>query len=354
MTRTISVAMATYNGARYLPEQLDSLAAQTCRPLELVVSDDGSTDATMEIVEAFAERAPFPVQLERNRRRLGFSDNFLCAAQRCRGEWIAFCDQDDVWLPHRLADATQAIGTGDEDLMMVVQAAELADCALEPSGRRLPDIPRHRIKARNSHYGFWVKPGFCLTVRARMLHELPWTARPPNYFPGHPWQSHDKWCCMLANALGNVVYLPETAAVFRRHEAAATGLYGRRGVRGSLDCAVRTGQTHYAFLSMVAAESAACLRRLSGDAPDPVWSVRLEEAADLFDRLSDVQNDRAALYAGRRATVRFRQLSRILHRGGYFGYPFVRMPPRALAKDLVVCLAGPWVQPSPRGNLEPL
>jgi hypothetical protein len=117
---------------------------------------------------------------------------------------------------------------------------------------------------------------------------------------------------------------------------------------------MRTGQAHYAFLSMAAAESAACLRRLSGDAPDPVWSVRLEEAADLFDRLSDVQNDRAALYAGRRATVRLRQLSRILHRGGYFGYPFVRMPPRALAKDLVVCLAGPWVQPRPRGNLEPL
>jgi glycosyltransferase involved in cell wall biosynthesis len=353
MTRTISVAMATYNGARYLPEQLDSLAAQTCRPLELVVSDDGSTDATMEIVEAFAERAPFPVQLERNRRRLGFADNFLCAAQRCRGEWIAFCDQDDVWLPHRLADATQAIGTGDEDLMMVVQAAELADRALEPLGRRLPDIPRRRIRARNSHYGFWVRPGFSLTVRARMLHELSWSAQPPNYFPGHVRQSHDKWCCMLANALGNVVYLPETAAVFRRHEAAATGLYGRRGVRGSVDCALKTGQAHYAFLSTVASESAACLRRLSEESPDPVWSARLKEGAALFDRLSDVQTERAALYSSQSTAARLRHLSRLLRRGGYFGHPFVCMPLRALAKDLVICFIRPWIQASAPGSLEP-
>src|SRR5688572_16778447 len=109
--RSISIAMATYNGATFLRQQLDSIAAQTVPPIEIHIGDDGSTDNTESIVAAFATRAPFPVRFFRNDNRLGYGANFIRTAQRCAGEWIAFCDQDDVWSPGKLAWAESRIAT---------------------------------------------------------------------------------------------------------------------------------------------------------------------------------------------------------------------------------------------------
>ena len=99
----ISVAMATYNGERFLEEQLRSLGEQTTLPDELVVCDDTSTDRTPQILAQFAKRASFPVKLFTNDQRLGWRKNFLKAARLCTSEYIAFCDQDDVWLKEKLA-----------------------------------------------------------------------------------------------------------------------------------------------------------------------------------------------------------------------------------------------------------
>lgn len=99
----ISIALATYNGARYLREQLDSIAAQSLLPVELVISDDGSTDDTLSIVSAFSQTAPFTVRVLPRDERRGFADNFLHCARSCENQLIAFCDQDDVWEPNKLA-----------------------------------------------------------------------------------------------------------------------------------------------------------------------------------------------------------------------------------------------------------
>lgn len=94
--------MCTFNGERFLPEQLDTIAAQTLPPAELVVCDDGSTDRTLEIIEDFARRAPFPVHLWRNPTRLGVAANFAHCIGLCTGHLIALADQDDRWLPNKL------------------------------------------------------------------------------------------------------------------------------------------------------------------------------------------------------------------------------------------------------------
>jgi glycosyltransferase involved in cell wall biosynthesis len=99
----VSVALGTYNGERFLQEQLDSLAGQRVRPVELVACDDDSSDETMEILERFAENAPFPVRIFRNESNVGFTANLIGAAERCQGPLIAFCDQDDVWHHEKLA-----------------------------------------------------------------------------------------------------------------------------------------------------------------------------------------------------------------------------------------------------------
>ena len=104
----ISVALCTYNGGRYLERQLESIALQSRMPCELIVCDDRSTDDTIAILRQFQSDAPFPVQVIQNQFRLGSTRNFDQAIGLSRGEFIALCDQDDLWLPaklERLCDA---------------------------------------------------------------------------------------------------------------------------------------------------------------------------------------------------------------------------------------------------------
>ena len=94
---SVSVAMATFNGARYVRQQLDSLAVQSHLPSELVITDDCSTDETLELLNNFAANAPFPVFVHQNESRLGYRGNFLHATTLCSSDLVAFCDQDDIW-----------------------------------------------------------------------------------------------------------------------------------------------------------------------------------------------------------------------------------------------------------------
>ena len=74
-------------------------------PAELIVSDDGSDDGTPDVVARFARDAPFPVVVRRNDRPRGYGENFLGALELATGEFVAFCDQDDVWHPTKLEAA---------------------------------------------------------------------------------------------------------------------------------------------------------------------------------------------------------------------------------------------------------
>jgi glycosyltransferase involved in cell wall biosynthesis len=98
----ISIAMAAYNGAQYLQNQLDSILCQSHLPDELVVCDDCSTDGTCDVLEAFRQRAPFTVHIHRNGRNLGYVRNFEQAISLCTGDIILLSDQDDVWHSDRI------------------------------------------------------------------------------------------------------------------------------------------------------------------------------------------------------------------------------------------------------------
>ena len=96
-----SIALATYNGERYLQEQLNSFLHQTRLPDEIIACDDCSTDRTMDILESFAISALFAVYIYRNAINLGYTKNFERAISLCSGDVIFLSDQDDVWFPKR-------------------------------------------------------------------------------------------------------------------------------------------------------------------------------------------------------------------------------------------------------------
>jgi glycosyltransferase involved in cell wall biosynthesis len=103
----ISVALCTYNGEPFLPQQLASIAQQTRPPDELIVCDDRSTDRTVSILREFATSAPYPVRIYENEHNLGSSANFERAIRLCEGNLIALSDQDDIWYPIRLERSEQ-------------------------------------------------------------------------------------------------------------------------------------------------------------------------------------------------------------------------------------------------------
>lgn len=110
--KTVSVVMCTFNGERYVREQLDSIVAQTYPIHELIIEDDGSTDRTVEICREYASRYPF-IKVVVNERNLGLDANFEAATMRSTGDFVALSDQDDVWYPEKISRQVAAIGGND-------------------------------------------------------------------------------------------------------------------------------------------------------------------------------------------------------------------------------------------------
>ena len=107
----ISIAITTYNGERFLREQLDSLYTQSLLPDEIIVCDDCSSDHTIDILEDYKMR--YSLQYFRNDFQLGVNRNFFQAISRCSGDYIFICDQDDVWMPHKIETLMNAIAAID-------------------------------------------------------------------------------------------------------------------------------------------------------------------------------------------------------------------------------------------------
>lgn len=334
----ISVALTTYNGARFLREQLESLVDQSHLPHEVVVGDDGSSDGTVEILENFRKRAPFPVHIHINETNLGYARNFLATAQRCRGDWIAFCDQDDVWLPNKLADAASAIER-TPGCCMVLQNAWLCDGALASLNRKFPDKLRKGPHGACEQYGFWVWLGFLQTVDSHLFELWDNEGLPRNYFPNHSEISHDKWTCMFANAIGGIVVLDEQAALYRRHEAALTGDYNRKSFGERLTQARSVSADHYDFLADVAGDCARYVDSLSQRTKNPKWASAFHENSYDFLKLQKIQRLRSQLYAARRFVDRLSPFFEIWRQGGYFGAPFTAMGSRSAIKDAfhIIC-----------------
>lgn len=127
--KTVSIVMATYNGATYIREQLDSLLVQTYPLKEIIIQDDGSTDDTATICEDYAQRCPV-IRFSVNEHNLGYNQNFKTAVMKATGDFIAFCDQDDVWFPEKIEKQVAAIGDHDLCFSTHLRGADMVNTHL--------------------------------------------------------------------------------------------------------------------------------------------------------------------------------------------------------------------------------
>lgn len=110
--KTVSVVLCTYNGEKYIREQLESIIHQTYSVYELIIQDDCSTDRTPAICQTYAQTRDF-IHFISNPQRLGFNENFRTAVLKATGDYIALSDQDDVWYPDKIGKQVAAIGSKD-------------------------------------------------------------------------------------------------------------------------------------------------------------------------------------------------------------------------------------------------
>jgi glycosyltransferase involved in cell wall biosynthesis len=218
----VSVAMCTYNGGAFVAEQLRSIVEQT-RPVdEIVVCDDVSGDNTLDIVRAFAATAPVRVRIDVNESNLGYRLNFSKAMSLCTGDVILLADQDDIWLPAKVARILDIFENRSE-VDLVFSDADLVHEDLSPVGYTIwQSIEFHRGRQAMVRDGRFllllmnrnVVTGATAAIRSRIRDiVLP--------VPG-TWV-HDAWIATLVAATGTAEFIEQPLILYRQHDAQQLG-----------------------------------------------------------------------------------------------------------------------------------
>lgn len=243
VSASVSVALCTYNGAQYLNELFSSLLLQTVLPSELIICDDLSCDSTAELAYSSAQNYPFEVRIVVNNTTLGVTANFSKALTLCTGDYVALCDQDDIWLPERLAVSLRLmrqaeLSAGSETPILVHSDLRVIDAegnVMAPSFiklRRLQpvqDEPLNKLLMQNTVTGSTI-----LMNRALKKIALPI----PDQVVMHDW-----WLALMAAARGRIIFEPQPTVLYRRHQQNVMGLnpyysaknLGRLAGEGGLD-----------------------------------------------------------------------------------------------------------------------
>jgi glycosyltransferase involved in cell wall biosynthesis len=308
-TPRISIAMATYNGGQFIQEQLDSLALQTVLPYELVVTDDGSTDWTVQIVQTFAKNSPFPVRIYINDQRLGYADNFLKAASLCEGEFISFCDQDDVWKACKLATITPFLGS---DVSMVVHSFEYVDAQLRPVrvARNTKCFPRKTnnidyLSSQNiffnrdgsfNCYGIGFTQPFKRGVAQEAIHRWHKMIRLDGCQNAGSLLGHDDFMVCIAGGMGIIACLPDVLVKYRQHNANTSSEHGKKTRIISISRMLVTGYGFYIDRSNSHLKKACVLSYLSNIDGRELVSQCLHSLSMLHEKRAESLLIRSQLY----------------------------------------------------------
>jgi glycosyltransferase involved in cell wall biosynthesis len=207
--------MATYNGAAFLSEQLSSLARQIQLPDELIISDDGSTDATVEIAKAFATTAPFPVKVIVNESNLGYAKNFASATKYCSADLVFLADQDDIWCDDKIATVADLAKTSDA----AVFSHDISIFSTDPAKPTYPSYYRH-LEAEHLSPAVCLK-GCTLAIRSAFIARWGWQPEGSDI-------SHDFWVTILATGLRQRQFIDKVLVHHRLHGGNASGWVATR------------------------------------------------------------------------------------------------------------------------------
>ena len=207
----ISVCIATYNGEKYIAQQLNSIIPQLCEDDEIIISDDMSSDGTIDIISSFNDPR---ITVILNKNPDGYAGNFENALRHATGDYIFLCDQDDVWLPNKIAVCTSYLNRSYD---LVVHDAIVTDEFLNP----IIESRNEQFNVRNGFLNNIIKTnylGCCFAFKKSVLEYcLPF---PPN----RVLCKHDAWITWCAESKFKTIVIDEQLIYYRRHSNnASTG-----------------------------------------------------------------------------------------------------------------------------------
>jgi len=217
MRDKISIAIATYNGEKYLREQLDSLYTQTFIPNEVIAVDDCSTDNTITILEEYHQKYGLIYHI--NDATMGVNKNFEKAINLCSNDYIALCDQDDVWLPHKIETSYLRLKSIENNLPSLVSSR----CINVDANLKLISKP---ITAKDSDsyittlLGHHSQGCSLMMNRALLKYILP--------FPMDNKIIFDGYIGLIAAMVGNKYNIAETLMYYRHHQSNLFGMVNMR------------------------------------------------------------------------------------------------------------------------------
>ena len=226
--KTISVALCTYNGERFLGQQLASIKNQSTPVHEIVICDDGSTDRTFEIIEEFQKSVDFPVILHTNESNLGSSKNFEKCIQACSGDIIFLCDQDDLWKKDKVAKQVAYLDAHPDQDAVFSNAL-----MIDQAGNSLGNTSFEKIEFTEELQNYWrqggafeilskgyVVTGATMAIRKKICDSV---------FPVPliiPELIHDGWISLYLAMDQKIGFLEDVLVEYREHDSQQVGLKG--------------------------------------------------------------------------------------------------------------------------------
>ena len=228
-TDKIAILLATYNGARYLSEQLDSLLAQTNPDWITYIHDDGSTDGTTKIIDDYVARYPQKFIKVEGKSTGGAKANFFYLLSAVDAPYLMCCDQDDVWLPEKVETTYQAMKkleaeAGEDKPLLVFTELRVVDGKLGTVAERMSDYQqldcnRDRVEdivVQNNVTG-------CTMMINRKLRELLGGKNRTHKLDMEQVIMHDWWCALIAVEFGKMKFISQPQILYRQHEDNSVG-----------------------------------------------------------------------------------------------------------------------------------
>jgi glycosyltransferase involved in cell wall biosynthesis len=204
--KLVSIALATYNGEKFLVEQLDSIINQTYKNIEIIICDDKSIDSTVSIITNYAN-SDKRISLYENDKNLGYIKNFEKAISLCNGEYIALSDQDDIWMLNKISTLVKEIGNS----LLIHSDANLIDDKSSLIGKSYTEYSK-KMTSPKSIIDMILNGSItgctCLFSSSLLQKIIP--------FP-HNIDVHDKWIGIIAYYFGNIKYINIALIKYRQH-----------------------------------------------------------------------------------------------------------------------------------------
>lgn len=211
----VSIALATYNGEKFLRQQLDTLITQTYKNIEIIICDDNSTDTTWQILREYKENYK-NIKIFRNKENLGFIKNFELAVSLCKGDFIAISDQDDLWQPEKIEKLVNNIN----GYSLIYSDSAFIDENGASLGEKMGDTYSfvEGFDGRNFTLTNCVSGHASMFRRDLLPHLLP--------FPSCV--DYDWWAAFVATTQNGLKYFDECLVAYRQHAQSVTDNSGLR------------------------------------------------------------------------------------------------------------------------------